>query len=175
MRQLLFGLVAIALVAASSSVFSYVGAHLEPDVAALPTPNTPVPDERGATGTGQVANTAGWGFADRWFPLIRTVPPSPPADELPATDSSSVLSEPSTSEEVASVRAETALIPLPRRRPLLAKEAPVPLPQPRPNGSAPQSVFVAVGTSLSESVKALTRAIIEPSQITAPSTTFVAN
>jgi hypothetical protein len=167
MRQLLFGLASIVLVAACSSFFWYAGIHNEPGLTALPTPNTPVADERVATRNGQAANMQmGWGFTDRWFPLIQVMPPSPPAAGRHAIDSSSVVSEPSTTEEVADVRAETVLIPLPRRRPLLAKETRVPLPRPRPNDSAPQSVFVAMGTSLSESVDALTRAIIEPSRIT---------
>ena len=168
MRQLLFGLAPIALGAALFSASWYVGTPYESDLTALPTPNTPVAAQRDAAGTGQAANMAiGWGFADRWFPLIQTVPPSTPVTGLHSEDSSSDVSEPSTGEEVTDARAQTALIPLPRRRPLLAKEARVPLPRPRPKASAPQNVFVSVGTLLSESVNALTRrAIIEPSRIT---------
>ena len=96
----------------------------------------------------------GWGFSDRWFPLIQVVAPSVPETALnsvgaaPGSELVTVAADPRTPDLGLAVQdqGQTA-IPLPRPRPSLADEISIPLPRPRPNGPAPQSVFIAVGTT----------------------------
>ena len=116
---------------------------------------TPVSAERGSTEIAPAGNEIAWGFSDRWFPLIQAVPPSATATGLQLTDAAPVAEFVPTSGEERSTLGpapdvqvqQRASIPLPRRRPVLAEEFRVPLPRSRPDGPAPQSVFIAVGTT----------------------------
>jgi hypothetical protein len=71
----------------------------------------------------------------------------PPTEVAPVTKLVPAPSEERSTHEPADVQVQQGLIPLPRRRPVLAEELRVPLPRSRPNGPALQSVFIAVGTT----------------------------
>src|SRR3954447_13177189 len=76
-RQLRFGVALFAVLAAFSGLLWFVGRHPEPQVSTPQTSNMPVADVRSALGTAQAGNIQiGWGFSDRWFPMIQAVPPS---------------------------------------------------------------------------------------------------
>jgi len=112
---------------------------------------TPELAERKSADLPPQANQIAWGFSDRWFPLIQVVKPSVPAVGQSSTEVAAMPQlVPTPSEERRTYEPDDQVqsrIPLPRRRPVLAEEPGVPLPRSRPNGPAPQSVFIAVGTT----------------------------
>ena len=154
LRQRGFGFAAFAVVAVLASLF-WINRTDSEAQEPLPTSGTPVSAERRSSEIAPAGNEIAWGFSDRWSPLIQAVPPSMAATALQSSDAAPVAELVPTSGEERStvgptpdVQAQQQVsIPLPRRRPALAEKIRVPLPQSRPNGPAPQSVFVAVGTT----------------------------
>ena len=140
-RQLAFGVALLALLAAISGLFWFVARHLESDVSTAEGSNKPV------AFIGVETLEIGWGFSDRWSPMIEAVPLFPAgrhtaqgvADDLGSTRSENLaLNVENTKQQIA---------PLPRRRPPLADEPRVSVPRARPDGPTPRSVWVAVGIS----------------------------
>jgi len=155
LRQAGFGVAAIAVVAGFASLFWINRIDGEAQVEPLPMSGTSVSVERGSPEIAPAGNEIAWGFSDRWFPLVQAVPPSMVVTGLQSSDAAPFAELVSTSGEERSTLGQTpdvqaqqlVSIPLPRRRPALAEEIRVPLPRSRPNGPAPQSVFIAVGTT----------------------------
>jgi len=150
LQPLGFGIAAFAVLAVFASLFWINRTYSEAQVE-----GTPVSNERGSTEIAPAGHEIAWGFSDRWFPLIQAVSPSATATGLQLTDVAPVAEFVPTSGEERSTLGpapdvqvqQRASIPLPRRRPVLAEEFRVPLPRSRPDGPAPQSVFMAVGTT----------------------------
>jgi len=153
LRQQGFGFAAFALLAVFSP--SWIDGTDSEAQEPLPTLGKPISAERRSPEIAPAGNEIAWGFSDRWFPLIQAVPPSMAATALQSSDATPVAEFVPTSGEERSALAPTPDVqaqqqgstPLPRRRPALAEKIRVPLPRSRPNGPAPQSVFVAVGTT----------------------------
>ena len=150
LRQLGFGIPGFAVLAVFASLFWINRTDIEAQLEPLPTSGTPVSVEQESTEIAPAGNRIAWGFSDRWFPLIQAVPPSVAGTGRQLTDPAPAAEfvqpsgeEPSTLGPTPDVEVQQqAPIPLPRRRPGLANEIRVPLPRSRPNGPAPQSVFM---------------------------------
>ena len=152
--QLPSSFAAFAVLAIFCSLFWLSRADSEAQlVEPLAVSGTPESGEPGSAELTPKKNEITWGFSDRWFPLMQIVEPSvaaiglPPTEVAPVTKLVPAPSEERSTHEPADVQVQQGLIPLPRRRPVLAEELRVPLPRSRPNGPAPQSVFIAVGTT----------------------------
>ena len=154
LRQLGFGVPGFAVLAVFASLFWINRTDIEAQLEPLPTSGTPVSVEQEFTEIAPAGNRTAWGFSDRWFPLIQAVSPSATATGLQLTDVAPVAEFVPTSGKERSTLGpapdvqvqQPASIPLPRRRPV-AEEFRVPLPRSRPDGPAPQSAFIAVGTT----------------------------
>jgi hypothetical protein len=148
------GVAALALLAVCCSLFWLNPADSEAQIVEpLAGSDTSESAERASAELTQQGNRITWGFSDRWVPLIQVIRPSvaaigqPPTEVAHATQLVPAPSEERSTHEPAVVRVQQGLLPLPRRRPVLAEEPRVPLPRSRPNGPAPQSVFIAVSTT----------------------------
>ena len=149
--QLRFGFAAFAVLAVCCSLFWLSRAESEAELVEPLAGATPESGEPGSAELSPKKNEITWGFSDRWFPLIQVVKPSVPAVGQSSTEVAAMPQlVPTPSEERRTYEPDDQVqsrIPLPRRRPVLAEEPGVPLPRSRPNGPAPQSVFIAVGTT----------------------------
>ena len=147
MPQFRYGLAVVALLAGSCSLFWFVGRHWEPQPVPVPALSAPLADDEGIAGTQRERNIElGWGFADRWFPLIQAAPPSTSPIVMRAPEDSADLDSTLSKNLAQGTPTENYdAIPLPRRRPLIAGKPPVPLPRSRPGDPAPQGMLVAVG------------------------------
>jgi hypothetical protein len=140
-RVLGFGLTLFAVLAVFSGVVRFVRPQTEAGlVPAQPRVQLVAEQPRAPARNDE----ASWGFSDRWFPLTKAVPPSLP-QQRPAAPAAEELGR-SRGEVLGEIARTAPLeeVPLPRRRPILANVVRVPLPRARPDGPAPQDVFVAV-------------------------------
>jgi hypothetical protein len=143
-RKLGFAFAAFAVLAVFASLFWINRADSEAKVE-----GARVSAEQGSTEIAPAGNEITGGFSDRWFPLIQAVPLSVAATGPQLADGAAAEFVPISAEERSTFgpapdlqTQQQATIPLPRRRPALADEFRVPLPRSRPNGPAPQSVFM---------------------------------